>query len=309
MKTITTKKIYSFIIMMVFSLMFVHAQSPRDVQTINPVIGDISWVTRFGQQPDASVNEDVRIQTHLSYAENLLRQKDVSNLSPELQQKRVHNLDLLHDYWTRGSFPRNYDYTETRKPCFIDKDGTICAVGYLVEQTAGRNAAKAINNKFKYEELMAMNDELVDGWIATSGLSKEECAMIQPTYGNYCYCGNFQYNAYCVYNSHNGHGRCKKYHYRVEGGATTSNEITLLDIYPNPVSSSLTIAFDLAQSEKVAIRIFDMTGRLVTVVADELFEEGDNEIVWHASDTNSGIYFLRIEAGNNLLTEKISVVK
>ena len=158
-------------------------QSSNNGQTINPLLGDISFVSKFGHQPDATTNEDLRIKTHLEYVENLLRQEDISKLSPELQQRRNHLLDLLHDYWTAGVFPRNYDYKAHRNPCFIDKDNTICAVGYLVEQTAGRQVAENINSKHKYDRVLAMNDNAVDSWIINSGLSNEECAMIQPTYG------------------------------------------------------------------------------------------------------------------------------
>jgi hypothetical protein len=152
-------------------------------QLINPVLGDKSFVSKFGHSPDATTNNELRIKTHLEYVENLLRQKDVSNLTRKEQKKRNHLLDLLHDYWTAGVFPRNYDYADQRKPCFIDKNGTICAVGYLVEQTAGRHVAEQINSRHKYETIYDMNDKAVDIWIATSGLTKEECAMIQPTYG------------------------------------------------------------------------------------------------------------------------------
>ncbi|HYK47869.1 MAG TPA: hypothetical protein VEV83_21980, partial [Parafilimonas sp.] len=152
-------------------------------QTVNAILGDVSFIRKFGHQPDARTDEDLRIRTHLEYVEDLLRHKDVSNLSPELRQKRKHSLDLLHDYLTTGVFPRNYDYKDRRKPCFIDKDNRICAVGYLIEHTAGRRFAEDINNKHKYDAILAMNDDMVDSWISSSGLSKEECAMIQPTYG------------------------------------------------------------------------------------------------------------------------------
>ncbi len=152
-------------------------------QTVNPLLGDISFVSKFGQQPTATTDEDLRIKTHLEYVENLLRQKDVSNLTAVQKEKRNHLLDLLHNYWTAGIFPRNYDYEDKRVPCFIDKDGRICAVGYLVEQTTGRQTAEQINNNHKYDKLLAMNDRLVDNWVTTSGLKSEECAMIQPTYG------------------------------------------------------------------------------------------------------------------------------
>src|SRR5690606_8014938 len=87
------------------------------------------------------------------------------------------------DYRETGVIPRNYDYPGIRKPCFIDKEERICAVGYLVEQTAGREVAQKINEKYQYENLMAMNDPLIDDWVAESGLTKRECAMIQPAYG------------------------------------------------------------------------------------------------------------------------------
>jgi len=152
-------------------------------QMVNPILGDISYETKFGIKPDALTNNNLRIKTHLEYVENLLRNKDVSDLSTQLQTKRKHLLDLLHNYWTNGIFPKNYDYIDQRKPCFIDKNGAICAVGYLVEQTTNRQVADNINSRHKYDELLAMNDQTVDNWVLTSGLTKEECAMIQPTYG------------------------------------------------------------------------------------------------------------------------------
>lgn len=152
-------------------------------QMVNPILGDISFENKFGFKPDAATDNELRIRTHLEYVEHLLRNKDVGELTAELKANRNLMLDLLHQYWTNGVFPKNYDYAEQRKPCFIDKDGTICAVGYLVEQTTSRQVAENINSKFKYDEVLAMNDAVLEKWVSNSGLTKEECAMIQPTYG------------------------------------------------------------------------------------------------------------------------------
>ncbi|MES2850317.1 MAG: hypothetical protein V4685_14760 [Bacteroidota bacterium] len=152
-------------------------------QTVNPILGDISFEKKFGHKPAAATSNELRIATHLEYAENMLRQKETAHLSVALKEKRNHLLDLLHQYRVKGLFPQNLDHPEERKPCFIDKDGRICAVGYLVEQTASREVAESINEKYKYEELLAMNDKTLDDWVEASGLTKEECAMIQPTYG------------------------------------------------------------------------------------------------------------------------------
>lgn len=153
-------------------------------QTVNAIIGDNSFLEAFGRQPNKQVNEDLRLQTHLKYVENALRNKDISNLTKEQHQNRLAMLDFLNQYWTAGVFPRNYDYPNQRMPCFIDKDENICAVGYLIEQTVGRQIAEEINSKSKYQYLLAMNDQTVDGWVQSSGLTKEECATIQPAYGH-----------------------------------------------------------------------------------------------------------------------------
>lgn len=171
-------------ILIVATIFFACNKSSVDTsQMVNPLLGDISYESKFRHKPDAKTDNNLRVRTHLEYVENLLRNKDVSNLSADLIKKRNHLLDLLQDYWTNGVFPKNQDYADQRKPCFIDKDGTICAVGYLLEQTMSRQVADDINSKHKYDELLAMNNSTVDNWVLTSGLTKEECAMIQPTYG------------------------------------------------------------------------------------------------------------------------------
>lgn len=149
---------------------------------VNALAGDRSFILKFGFKPTEKTNEKLRIQTHLSFVEKLLRKRDVSSLSAELQHNRKQLLDLLHTYWTAGVFPSNFDFPNTRKPCFIDRENRICAVGYLVEQTAGIEAANYINQHFPYDNLLDMKDPLLENWISGSGLTKTECALIQPTY-------------------------------------------------------------------------------------------------------------------------------
>lgn len=149
---------------------------------INPIIGNQSFMAKYGYAPNENTPDQLRIATHLEYAEFMLRSKDVSSMSQEQIKKRTHLLDLLHEYWTRGVFPKNEDVVNERRPCFIDHNGTICAVGYLVEQTAGHDIAEMINARFMYDEILDMNDPVVLNWIEECGLTREECAVIQPTY-------------------------------------------------------------------------------------------------------------------------------
>ena len=152
---------------------------------INPVLGDKSFFTLFSHTPTEETNEDFRISVHLYYVEKVLRDKSTDHLDAEKQQMREETLDLLHQYLIQGKFPKNYDYPNERKPCFIDKEGNLCAVGYLVAQTAGIEVAEMINQKYQYCDLYDMTEylTLIKNWAEERGLTLEECAMIQPTYG------------------------------------------------------------------------------------------------------------------------------
>jgi hypothetical protein len=149
---------------------------------VNPVLGNRSFQVRFGQEPSATDDENVRISTHLAYVEELLRARDVRHLPPAQRQRRHQLLEHLHRYRAAGVFPRNEAYPDERRPCFIDNAGRICAVGYLVEQSAGRALAERVNAAHQYDYIRDMRTPELLAWVGQSGLTLEECAMIQPTY-------------------------------------------------------------------------------------------------------------------------------
>ncbi|MEZ0369437.1 MAG: hypothetical protein ACAI44_10160 [Candidatus Sericytochromatia bacterium] len=149
---------------------------------VNAVIGDISFYNRFHQLPSAGTDENLRIQTHLDYVEKLLRSRTPSSVSPELYPKRQQMLNLLHAYRQEGVFPTQQAYPG-RRPHFIDEQGRLCAAGYLIAKTAGQGMAERINQQASYAYLPDMNIPELNKWVKSSGLTLEELAMIQPTYG------------------------------------------------------------------------------------------------------------------------------
>jgi len=82
-----------------------------------------------------------------------------------------------------------------------------------------------------------------------------------------------------------------------------------LNVFPNPVSNSTTISFSLPKSEKISLKIFDVNGRLVTILSEQVFEAGENELVWNADDVCAGIYFFQFQTAENLQTVKLIVTK
>lgn len=157
--------------------------SQPPIYVVNAVIGDESFVQTFGTKPNRLTNEVLRIQTHLFFVENKLRNTSPQGLSKKQKIKRKRILNLLHEYSARGLFPSNYHFPEERKPCFIDRDGKICAVGFLIAETEGMAVAEKINSLHQYEYILNMNEEVAAEWAKENGLTLEECAMIQPAYG------------------------------------------------------------------------------------------------------------------------------
>lgn len=173
------KILYFYFLLLVFSA---NVSAQTNFQAINAVLLDESYRMVTGQSSNAATTETERIQVHLAYVETLLRSAHLQ-LTTAQTTNRKKILDILHDYWTAGIFPVNRDYPNERRPCFIDANGNICAVGYLIQQTKGHELAETINKKHQYDFLTDMNEPAIEEWANEYGLTLEECAMIQPTYG------------------------------------------------------------------------------------------------------------------------------
>jgi antitoxin component YwqK of YwqJK toxin-antitoxin module len=124
------------------------------------------------------------IQAHLFAVENMLRDADVSALSPELKRARMQHLDVLHAYVLKGEFPQN-KWRVGRVPVFIDDAGVHCAVGFLIQQSGNAPLAKRIAANNNYIRVYDIADPEMLVWQKNSGFTVHELALIQPTYNNW----------------------------------------------------------------------------------------------------------------------------
>jgi hypothetical protein len=153
----------------------------RPIAAVNGIIGDRSFVARFGREPTADDDELLRVGTHLAYVEGLLRARDVSGWASALRAERRRNLDRLAAYAAAGRFPAA-DTSVGRLPTIIDDGGRRCAVARLVEESAGTDVAVRLGLAFRKARISQIHDAGFDAWVASSGLAREELAMIQPEY-------------------------------------------------------------------------------------------------------------------------------
>ncbi|MBX3273730.1 MAG: hypothetical protein KF729_25925 [Sandaracinaceae bacterium] len=152
------------------------------VAPINAVVGDASWLARYGRLPteaDARERDELRHEVHLAWIERHLRAAPVDHLAPKVRARRARLLDALAEYRARGVHPVNE--RRERLPRFLDREGRICAVGYLIEVSASRALVEAINERHEYDYLLEIEDPALDAWIAKSGFTARELASIQPT--------------------------------------------------------------------------------------------------------------------------------
>ena len=90
----------------------------------------------------------------------------------------------------------------------------------------------------------------------------------------------------------------------------------LYEPFPNPFNPTITITFNLKETQiltwlnnRVSLQVFDITGRVVETLINDIVEVGQHEIQWNANQHPSGIYFVELKSGAKSQTHKIIYLK
>ena len=87
-------------------------------------------------------------------------------------------------------------------------------------------------------------------------------------------------------------------------------KLVLFPAYPNPFNPTTTIKFSLMDNQNnLHLSIYDIRGRLVENIHSGSMNYGYHTFKWDASRFSSGIYFVHMVAGENILTKKITLLK
>ena len=83
---------------------------------------------------------------------------------------------------------------------------------------------------------------------------------------------------------------------------------------PNPFNPITVLSYAISRESRVRIAVYDLKGRLVRVLADEVRPPGEHDVVWDGRNekglfVGSGVYFCRMEAGSFNETRKLVVLK
>jgi D-alanyl-D-alanine carboxypeptidase len=102
-------------------------------------------------------------------------------------------------------------------------------------------------------------------------------------------------------------GECESSLTRVVKQQTTGEQtITNLSVFSNPFTNKVSISFKVSESGPVTLRVYDINGKLVTILFNKIAEKGMLEKVdWNAIKLPAGIYVSRLQTVSGSIQRKI----
>ncbi len=82
-----------------------------------------------------------------------------------------------------------------------------------------------------------------------------------------------------------------------------------LSSYPNPFNATTEIRYSISKSEKVDLRVFDLTGREIANLVNRMQNSGSYKCRFDGRSLASGTYFVRMKAGEVVKHQKLVLLK
>ena len=101
-------------------------------------------------------------------------------------------------------------------------------------------------------------------------------------------------------------------YYTLVGGIQTvriPNFYSLQQNYPNPFNPATKITYTIPKAGNVQLKVYDILGREVASLVNEVKQPGVYTVNFNASNYASGIYFYRIQSGDFSAVKKMVLVK
>ena len=86
-------------------------------------------------------------------------------------------------------------------------------------------------------------------------------------------------------------------------------EIELYQNYPNPFNPSTFIAYRLTKSQHVKLQVFNILGKEIELLVDQIQNAGNYKFNWYPGRAASGVYFYRLTTATQIITKKMLLLK
>lgn len=97
--------------------------------------------------------------------------------------------------------------------------------------------------------------------------------------------------------------------YRLTVTSHVPEEVQLAQNYPNPFNPGTTIKFALPHQSQVELKVYNVTGRKVATLRNELLPAGFYEVPFNGSNLASGVYFYQLITDQKVVVKKMTLIK
>jgi hypothetical protein len=133
----------------------------------------------------------------------------------------------------------------------------------------------------------------------TSGNETRLLVITPETDELFSYSGDFEITEIIVANSHA----------EVSVSLPLADSFSLSQAYPNPFNPVTSLVFNLQEEGNVMVRVYNLKGQVVRTLLSGYQAGGTYNLTWDASQSPSGIYFVKAESAKNMQTQKLMLIK
>jgi len=90
---------------------------------------------------------------------------------------------------------------------------------------------------------------------------------------------------------------------------TGPHRFELAELYPNPFNPSTQISFSLPMDDFVKLTAYDVRGNVVDAIFEGAQGVGQHSYTWNAANLPSGVYYIRLQAGELVTSQKALLIK
>jgi hypothetical protein len=88
---------------------------------------------------------------------------------------------------------------------------------------------------------------------------------------------------------------------------TPANIVSLEQISPNPATTIANVLLNVDKAVNVEVSLVNMLGQEVFTTVEQLTYAGAHDLKLDVTNYEAGIYFVKVKAGNNVVTKKLMI--
>jgi len=114
---------------------------------------------------------------------------------------------------------------------------------------------------------------------------------------------------YVVYGSNMGIYRFTDPNVVYDDAVSIPAKFNLYAAFPNPFNQSTTISYSLPHPGNVSLQVYNLSGQRITTLFEGNKQPGIHSTNLTANDLPSGLYFVRLKASDQVLTQKVMLIR